>query len=76
MDMRNGWEVKFVQEDALLFKAAPDGTVTMRAVPRKHWEALLAEHATRGYPRSVQDVARKIVNLEAKTGADFNRGVR
>jgi hypothetical protein len=48
MDIRNDWQVKIVQDDALLFKVAPDGTVTMRAVPRKHWETLLVENVVGG----------------------------
>ena len=42
MDVHTDWRVKIVQEDALLFRLESDGTVTMRAVPRKQWEELLA----------------------------------
>jgi hypothetical protein len=68
MDMRDDWHVKIVLEDALVFKAAPDGTVTMRAVPRKQWETLLAGHAIGGSGRSMGDKERRVGRASGVVG--------
>ena len=68
MDLRDNWQVKIVEEDALLFKEGPDGSVTMRAVPRKQWEMLLTEQMV-GDPRlPMADAHRPVGKLRAGAG--------
>jgi hypothetical protein len=43
MDHGETWQVRLIEDDALLFSRTPDGRVVMRAVPRVEWEARLTK---------------------------------
>lgn len=69
MERGKDWQVTLVQEDALLFNAAPDGSVSMRVVPITEWEASLATNEASGSRRSVADVVRQIVSADGASSA-------
>jgi hypothetical protein len=43
----NRYRVYFEHEDALLFKLASDGSMAMRAIPLREWEARISRTANR-----------------------------
>lgn len=69
MERGKDWQVTLVQEDALLFKVTPDGTVIMRAMSRTEWEAHLEGTGPGGSRRSMADTVRQIVRVDVSSSA-------
>jgi hypothetical protein len=69
MDNSKDWKVTLLQEDALLFDFAPDGTVRMRVLPISEWEARLAADAVGGSRPSMAEVVRQAVRADDDSGA-------
>ena len=61
MKFENGWEVRFEENEALLFALASDGTVSMRALPVEEWK----RHLTTDYAENL--AANRV---EVDTGSD------
>ncbi len=55
-------KVIVVEDDALLFIASGDGTVTMRAVQRITWDAFLKANEASGRSHLLADIVRRVVN--------------
>ena len=64
MNRGTNWRVTVLQEDALLFALGPDGTMTMRAVPRTEWEAHLAEYRVAETDRPFGEIVRGVVHAK------------
>ena len=65
MDASEPWNVTLVHDDALLCAASADGTVSMRAVPRVEWDAVLAANEVSGRRQAVADIVRHVVRGDA-----------
>lgn len=59
-DKPGEFQLHLERDDALLFRALPDGSMTMVAIPRREWEARLSRSAADGANETAVEAMRRV----------------